>query len=379
MLACVVAATGVAASAYAQDITRVSGAVRRAVSDSTVPFPSVWVVLHRVGNDGGAALDSTRADAAGRYRLNFRPTPDSAIYFASTVHAGVAYFTSPFRRGAVSEEDAEIVVFDTTSTGVDVATRSRHVIVFLDARTDVRRLSEVYWIENPGSLTRVAGASGASWRLLLPTGASNLAVNDGDFPRDAVSLREGYVQIATPLSPGLHQLQIAYDVPSRSFPLALPVTDSLVVLEVLIEGGGGEIVGAGLAEQEPVTVEQRSFQRFLAASVAAGAVAEIRVAGGGVTGRTLYVSALVALVGIALVLGIGRGMLRASSSRSSAAVVPKPVGARGDELARQIAALDARFERIAHPTEAERAAHRERRRELEAELTTLLAERDDQL
>ena len=80
------------------------------------PVSNVWVVLHRVGPDSAGPLDSIRSDPRGRYSFQYvRTGSDEAIYFVSASYAGIAYFTPPLAQGKVSGDDAEIVVFDTTS------------------------------------------------------------------------------------------------------------------------------------------------------------------------------------------------------------------------------------------------------------------------
>ena len=57
----------------------------------------------------------------------------------------------------------------------------------------------------------------------------------------------------------------------------------------------------------------------------------------------------------------------------------RPVPKRADALAHAIADLDSRFARHKTPTDGERLAYAAERESLKAELTAVLAERDDQL
>ena len=88
-----------------------------------------WVVLHRVGPDRAGPLDSTRSDARGRYSFKYdRTGSEDAIYFVSATHDGIAYFTPPLTAGRVTGDDAEIIVFDTTSGHVPFTIRGHHIV-----------------------------------------------------------------------------------------------------------------------------------------------------------------------------------------------------------------------------------------------------------
>jgi hypothetical protein len=111
------------------------------------------------------------------------------------------------------------------------------------------------------------------------------------------------------------------------------VADPLLTLEVLLEGGGGSVSGAGLAAQEPVSMEGRSFQRFTAGPVVAGA--SFTIGGSGGFGGRASRLALLAVAAIAVALGIVIG--RRAPGRARPPVTERPAT---DALAREIAALD---------------------------------------
>ena len=93
MIGCV----GFAASAVAQKADRVAeGVVRRPGPKAPVVVPGSWVVLHRVGTDRAAPLDSVRSSGNGTFRFRYATSgsPD-AIYFVSTTFRGIAYFSAP--------------------------------------------------------------------------------------------------------------------------------------------------------------------------------------------------------------------------------------------------------------------------------------------
>jgi len=292
---------------------KVEGQVVRPGDRAMVPVPGVWVILHRVGSDQAAPLDSVRADSQGRYSFNFRRTGDErAVYFVSASFGGVAYFTPPLMHSTVSGEEAEIAVFDTTSSHVPISVRGHHVIVSAVDAGQMRTVTEVYEIANDSSVTRVAGSgpNGQVWSVAFPAQASRFEVSQGDVPAEAVRFESGRARVFAPLAPGIKQLAFSYSLPARAFPLRIPVAEATQILEVLIEEEKGSVTGAKLKETAPVALERRSFRRFLADDVPADAVSVINLPGaargGGVDPRFMF--AVTAVIGGAMAIALARAL-----------------------------------------------------------------------
>jgi hypothetical protein len=355
---------------------RVSGVVRYADAAGGQPVAGIWVTLHRVGPDTAAAIDSVRSDARGRYTFRYAPRGDSAVYFASGLLGGVAYFTSPFRGVDVQGDDAQLIVHDTTSTGAPIYTRGRHVIVSGIDDSGRRSVVEVIELENTASRTRVAGARAPSWAIALPDAATDVRVEQGDVASEAIAARNGRVEVFAPIPPGLRQIAFSYAIGAARFPVTYAVPESTTILEVLIEDPAGRADGAALAPQAMATIQGRSFQRFMSRDVAPGAVFRVTAprAAARSGGRTLAI--VVGLAGIALLGALASLALRGGGLRAVGARVQPD---RAEAIARQIAALDARFERRANPEPAERAEYIAQRETLKKALTDVLAERADRL
>jgi hypothetical protein len=371
------------ATAATQPATRtVEGRVRRpdtAGGDSTGMGPVVgqWVTLHRVARDGAGPLDSVRSDAAGRYRLRYRPTGAAdAVYFASVTYAGIAYFTAPLKDALARGDVAEITVFDTTSRPLPVAIKGRHVIVGAADTTRTHTVIEVFELSNDALVTRVAadsGSTGATWSVAIPGSARDVRVGDGEISPEAFATDRGRVLVYAPIAPGIKQFSFSYRVPADAFPLRFLAEDGAVVLEVLAEVPQATVAGASLAAVAPVTLEGRNFRRFLAQDVRAGADFVIDVPAGGFTTRNGFIAALLAAIGCLMLLALTRAMRRRGAGRPA----PLPRGeapALPERLAQEVAALDARFAREGEPTDAVRRAYERRRAELTAALAAALGE-----
>lgn len=357
----------------------VSGRVVRPGPDGLLPVPRSWVTLHRVAPDSSGPLDSVRTDAAGRYVARYRPTADDAVYFASSMYGGIAYFTPPLPPADAGGDAAEITVFDTTSAPLPIRTRGRHLVVSASAVNGRRTLVEVFELSNDTTVTAVsAGRRRATWSTTLAPNAADFETAQSDIGADAVAFRDGRVLVYASLSPGIRQVAFSYSVPAADFPLSVPIADTVGVFEVLLEDPGATAAGGGLAERPAVNLEGRSFRRFLAQDMAAGSTVTIDVgeptAPRGNRFLLAPVLAAAAIMALALAFALTRRRPARVVARADAAPGRAPaVAADASHLARDIAELDDAFARVASPTDAEREAYRRRRDALKARLTAALA------
>jgi hypothetical protein len=339
-----------------------------------VTVGGTWVTLHHVAPEKSGPVDSVRTDARGRYSIRYKPVGGEGVYFASSSYGGVAYFTAPLPAGDAAGDAGEITVFDTTSSPIPIHTRGRHLVVSASGVDGRRTLVEVFELSNDTTLTAVAGARGrATWSASVPPNASGFEVGQSDIGANAVQFRDGRVLVYASLSPGIRQVAFSYSVPASDFPLALPVHESVGVLEVLVEDPGATATGGGLAEQAPVSLEGRRFRRFLSQEVKDGSTVTVNVgeptAPRGNRFVLLPVLAAAAIMALALAVALTRRRPVRVIARSAA-----PDDAA--RLARDIAELDDAFERVNAPSEAERDAYRQRRETLKAQLSAALAKEE---
>src|SRR6185503_20504042 len=181
------------------------------------------------------------------------------------------------------------------------------------------------------------------------------------------------IGIFAPLSPGIRQIAFTYELPATAFPLTVPVDKPIGIFEILVQEPGAHVQGPSLREVAPVSAEGRTFRRLLAQDLQVGAVVRVDVPR--VIGRDrekVYLAvaiALIAAMAAALVVTARRsfGVRRVSPVR----VREEP---RSQTLLRDIATLDAEFERTNAGDETVKAAYEQRRNELKTELSTALAE-----
>jgi hypothetical protein len=190
----------------------VAGVLRRG-SLTGPPVAGRWVVLHQVNAASGGPIDSTRTDAAGRWRLRTAHVDTLAIYVASALHDGLAYFSAPLPVVAGSTTTAlPLVVYDTSSTGPRVSVRRRFVTIARPKPDGSREVLEILELDNPGRATRIAPDTlQPTWAGAIPPAALDFEVQQSDFSADAVLRRGGDVQLFGPVQPDrTHQLSYRY-------------------------------------------------------------------------------------------------------------------------------------------------------------------------
>lgn len=352
------------------------GRVTRPVEQGpAVPVRGIWVVLHRVGSDRAAPLDSVRSGADGSYRISYRPSgsPD-ALYFVSATYSGIAYFSPPLRRARVRGEDADVVVYDTTPDTSRLRVQGRHFVLSAP-RGSAREVVEVYEVENEGVRTIVARDSTTPiMSVPLPGEARGAAVTQGDISAGAVVIRGGRADVFSPLSPGVHQMVITYTLPVEAFPLALPVSRATSVLEVLLEEPRATVEGANLAEVASATIENRIFRRFLAQDAAPSAVMRVSAPSPvprteGTTRVLVIVMALAMLGALGAWLLSRRGRLRAAAAAPAGARAPS----ESERLIAELATLDASFERYPTSGGEARQVYEQERAQLKDRIARALA------
>ncbi len=268
----------------AQTPLTVRGSVTRETIGGTRAVPRELVTLHRVNSRDAGAVDSVRTDAKGGFAFRVEAPDSQSMYLVSARYGGIAYFSQPMQ-GGQSSGPAEIIVYDTTSRDVRTQLQGRHVVVSSPNAAGVRSVIDVLEIENDTILTRVPGPENRpTYALLLPDGVENVHASQGEISDKAVEVRNGRAELFAPLSPGLRQLVLTYEVKADAFPLAVPLEHSISVLEVLLEEQGASASAPGLDNKGPVTVDGKTFVRFLGASARDNAVVTITAGNGGTGG-----------------------------------------------------------------------------------------------
>lgn len=252
----------------------VSGVLRRGGPEG-VPLAGRWVVLHQVTQGGGGPVDSVRTDAAGRWRLRARQVDTLAIYIASALHDGLAYFSAPLRVQAGKAVTAgPLVVYDTSSAGPGISLQRRLVTISRAGTDGSREVLELLELAHAGLTTRIAPDTiQAVWTVLIPRAAVQFEVQQGDFSPDAVTRRADTVLLFAPVQPGhSRQLSYRYVLPASSAgTVALPIDQRTDELDLLLEDTTAAVSAPGLTGGGVEQIDTRRFAGYRADSLLAGA------------------------------------------------------------------------------------------------------------
>ena len=189
---------------------------------------------------------------------------------------------APGRRGARCGDHG----FDTTSADVPMQVQGRHVVVSAPSATGARTVVDVYELENDTVLTRVAGAGNRP--DLLGVDSRRCARRDGGAGRRQRRCR-ALLGMAGPTSSPRSRRDCGSwcsRTSSRRAPSRCTWRRRTVgLLEVLLEEEGAAVEGAAMRSEGRVSPGGRSFGRWTAHDVPAGASPLVSVpataAGGG--------------------------------------------------------------------------------------------------
>jgi len=348
-LACVLLAAHAAAQTSRPTHLAEGRVMRPSDAKGAAPTPVTgqWVVLHRVGSDHAGPVDSTRSGPDGRFRFRYRPYGAAdALYFISSKYQGIAYFSPPLHADSVRGGDADVIVYETTTDTASLRLQGRHFVL---------------------SVPR--DSTTPTWTTPLPVEAESTPVAPGDIAAGAVIFRRGRLELYAPISPGVRQLAILYALPVKAFPVSQPVGHHVSILEVLLEEPRAIVEGARLREMPAVSIDGRTFRRFLAQDVPANAVILVTPPRSTEESRgTMRILALLTAVAMFGAAGAWWFVRRRGAPAIASRAAPSDV----ESLIGELASLDARFERQSAAAGA-RAEYEARRTELKSRIASALA------
>ena len=330
----------------------------------TTRLPGARVLLHRVGRELQGAVDSTLADARGRFRFRFQ-ADTSSIYLLSARYGGIEYFSTPVHTNPARPDTAiTLLVYDTSSTA-PVSLEARHIVVPRPDENGSRAVLDLIVLLNHGLRARVASDSlHASWSAPLPAVSTGLEIGESDVSPDAVRRQDDSVLVTAPIAPGQKELSLEYLIPRGHAKVEFPIGPGGGRVNVLVEENGARVSGGTLALADSQVIEGRAFHRWTGDLPPGGSIRLVLPA----LPRTpvALLAGLVTAVGLVLALAAWRTLRRGREVQTPA---PEPA-------LEAVAALDARYAGKESETSAEEwQQYLSERVRLKAELASSLARR----
>ena len=237
------------------------------------------MVLHQVTQGGGGPVDSVRTDASGRWRLRARRVDTLAIYIASALHDGLAYFSAPLRVQAGKAATADpLVVYDTSSGGPGIELQRRLVTIARAGTDGSREVLELLELVHGGRTTRVAPDTlQPVWTGAIPAGRRPVRGADGRLlarRRDPARRQRAAVRAAAagPQPPAVLSLRTPGLAAGT---VVLPIDQPTTELDLLVEDTSATVRAPGLTGGGVEQIESRRFAGYRVDSLPAGAPVSI--------------------------------------------------------------------------------------------------------
>lgn len=331
--------TGAIPAAAAAQV-RVGGVVSRLAGSDTVPLPGSRVVLHALTAARQGPVDSTVADAAGRFRFSLRPD-STVLLLTSSRHDGIEYFSRPARATREGSDTGLVILVADTSSSAAVTLAGRYLMIGRPEQGGRRGALDLIVLQNRDGRTRVARDTSAPvWTMPLPEGIADFTPGQSEFSAAAVGYHGDSLTISAPLSPGDRQLMVTYTLPGGVKSLQVPFAAASDSVVFLLEEATARVATPGFAVADTQVIEGRTYHRWVGALRAPGAV-EVRFPVPGEGGREATL-ALAALLGMGLLAG-GLVLLRRRGGKDQVDVLAAPAPRDAAALIESLARLDAQY------------------------------------
>jgi len=287
----------------------------------------VEVTLTMYRNEEEAGKSTTTTDRSGRFEFqNLSGKPGET--YAVTVRYQDAEYNSEriILNNAEPTRSLEMPVYDATTDPSRISVKVHHVLFSLADGS--LQAEELIVVRNAGDRAyvgakEVAGGRRATLQFTLPAGAREVKYGQGLMECCIVPGEQGFVDTMD-VKPGERQVVFSYALPPAGGRLQFirPVDYPTEAVEVFVPEGVAQVSSEGLKPAGVVPGQDRKFQRFTGASLAAPAAITLTLdnlpAVGGGWRPYAYAS-----LGILLLAGIAYPVLRRRRADPSAASRPE--------------------------------------------------------
>jgi hypothetical protein len=383
-----------------QTPTPVQGTITGQVKNGTTGqlVADVEVHLRRWQADAELPSLAAKADAGGNFRFEGLDTGDQLFYRAEVVYNDVLFpgkFAN-FEPG-MTQLSLPLDVYETTSEDTAITIDRFHFIIMSD-QPGTFAVLELYQFSNQGNRAYVGSLDKdglrETVRVALPEGAQSLSLQGGTLGVDFLQTDGGLVA-TSPVVPGMDTFDMAfmYAVPytGSSLNLNRPLYYATTSVNGLMLDAGEKLTSETLALVGPRAVQDQTYLQYTGQNLKAGDVLSLRLddldkmkaaspAGsdtsdnpaalpsGGDLSQTALLWLILALGGIALILGLAYPRLRL---RLRGEVAPVQVGDPAQDRQRLLLTL-ARLDQAYQAGRLNETVYRRVRARRKAELIELM-------
>jgi hypothetical protein len=294
---------------------------------------------------------TTKADSGGNFRFEGLDTSNQDFYRVEVTYNGVSFpgQFADFEPGA-SQLSLPIDVYETTSEDSAITIDRFHFIIMSDQPGNFAVL-ELYQFSNQGNRAYIGSldknGQRETVRVALPEGAQSLSLQGGTLGVDFLQTDGGLVA-TSPVVPGTDTFDMAfmYIVPYTGKTLSLnrPLYYTTTSVNALMLDAGEKLTSDALTLVGPRAVQDQTYLQYAGQDLKAGAVLPLELGdldkmkspssagsaasdnpaaaspSGGDLSQTTLLWLILALGGIALVLGLAYPRLRTRLRGAAAAV-----------------------------------------------------------
>jgi len=260
----------------------ISGTLVNKTAGATDSLANLALTLHAYQGSAELNTQSAQSDASGKFSFSGLSTDPSITYGIAAVYKNTTYYSDAITFAAgESTKDAELDVYETTSSADSVSLSSVHAILHFEA--NVLYVKEIYLVANAGDRTYIGqplAANGGNITTLtftLPPGASNF---QSAFGLEAYNLTTGnQIYSSDPVPPPGVQVAYAYNLAcnSNTYSFPLKLNQKVSRYDILTSDPGMKISGAGITQQPSLNISGTNYQDYSLSNLEAGASVTVQL------------------------------------------------------------------------------------------------------
>jgi hypothetical protein len=301
--------------------------------------PAVTLEAYSPGNPQPVVIQGV-TDEEGNYRFTSLDTDSNISYYIAAEYKGAIYYSEELNYSGESPDiESDITVYEQTESDTDISIALSHTIITTESEGIV--VTEFFIIENTGDYSfigsgTVIGTSSLTMLFPMPDIAQGIEVG-GDIAGQVTFTNQGLVYSGA-IRPGFMTATYSYHLHElgSKYSLQRNIAYPQARYELLVQGIDN-LSADPLTRQDPLVIENVSYQYYTATAIPAGQIVEIELSLG--TDGTQ----IILVVGGALILAIAGFILISRQNRKGQAVV-RDSGDDYTSLLNRIARLDDQYE-----------------------------------